>query len=224
MPLRRIFVLCILLTGALAFGWLRWRESSGREQSNATGTPEIMKLPVNFVQQKFDPASPPSDMPDMTPGERAECDSNFQSDAHVSGETRPTDATHATVTVTHVKITLKLNVTIWTPVGVSQHVIEHEDGHREISVYYYQTADKVAERIAATYMGKQADIAGADLDAEAKQALQQMASEITAEYNKELNPEPTQLLYDTITDHSRNGVVAEEAVTHALKNVSVEGY
>jgi hypothetical protein len=49
-----------------------------------------------------------------------------------------------------------------------------------------------------------------------------LAVEITEEYNRELNTEPTQLLYDTITDHSRNGVVAQEAVDHALKNVSME--
>jgi hypothetical protein len=49
-----------------------------------------------------------------------------------------------------------------------------------------------------------------------------MATEITEEYNKQLNPEPAQLLYDTITDHSRNEVVVKDAVAHALKNVSVE--
>jgi len=52
--------------------------------------------------------------------------------------------------------------------------------------------------------------------------LAQTATEITEEYNKELNPEPAQLLYDTITDHSRNEVVVKDAVAHALKNVSVE--
>jgi hypothetical protein len=49
-----------------------------------------------------------------------------------------------------------------------------------------------------------------------------MASEITEEYGKQLNPNPTQLLYDSITDHSRNEVVVQDAVDHALKNVSVE--
>jgi hypothetical protein len=38
----------------------------------------------------------------------------------------------------------------------------------------------------------------------------------------ELNPEPTQLLYDTITDHGRNEVVVRDAVAHALKNVTIE--
>ena len=97
-----------------------------------------------------------------------------------------------------------------------------EQGHRQISETYYQAADKVAERIAARYMGKQTDIEGADLNAEANQMLQQMAAEITDAYNKELNPNPAQLLYDSITDHARNEVAVQDAVAHALKNVSIE--
>jgi UDP-N-acetylmuramate-alanine ligase len=71
-------------------------------------------------------------------------------------------------------------------------------------------------------MGKQVEVTGADLNAESIMALQQMGAEITAEYDRELNPEPTQLLYDSITDHSRNEVVVQDAVDHALKNASIE--
>jgi hypothetical protein len=119
-------------------------------------------------------------------------------------------------------VTLQLNITIWTPTDVTQHVIEHEEGHRQISEYYYQSAGKLAQQIAAAYMGKQVDITGADLDAESSKLLQQTAAEITEEYNKELNPAPAQLLYDAITDHSRNDFVAKDAVAHALKNVAIE--
>lgn len=117
---------------------------------------------------------------------------------------------------------LQLQINIWLPAGATLVVVDHEDGHRQISEYYYQTADKVAERIAATYMGKQVDITGTDLDAESSKLLQQMATEITDKYNKELDPESTQLLYDNITDHGRNGVLAKDAVAHALKNVTIE--
>jgi len=221
LPLRRSIVLCVLL-GALIFGWLRWRDVSSRQQPGETPGPAIHKQPVNFTNRTFDPAAPPADMPPLTSGENAECDSDFLSKASVGGETRQTDATHGTVTITQIKVTLQLNITIWAPAGVAQHVIEHEEGHRQISEFYYQTADKVAERIAAPYMGKQVEITGTNLDAESNKLLQQMANEITEEYNKELNPEPTQLLYDTITDHSRNEVVARDAVVHALKNVTIE--
>jgi hypothetical protein len=221
LPLRRILVLCLLL-GLLILGWLAWRDAPSRRQVKEAAEPIISKQPVNFASRTFDPASPPSEMPPLTAGENAECVSDFSANANVSGLTRRTDATHGIVTVSQIKVALQLNVTIWVPAEVTPHVVEHEQGHRQISEYYYQTADKVAERVAATYMGKQVEVTGADLNAESIMALQQMGAEITAEYDRELNPEPTQLLYDSITDHSRNEVVVQDAVDHALKNAPIE--
>jgi hypothetical protein len=220
LPSRRTIMLCVLL-GVLIVGWVAWREVSSRRRAAETSVPTIIKQPVAFVNRTFDPAAPPADLPPLTTGESAECDSNFLSNADVGGETRQTDATHATLTVTKITVTLQLNITIWVPTGVSQHVIDHEDGHRQVSEYYYQSADKLAERIAATYMGKQVEISGTDLNAESSKMLQQMATEITDEYYKELNPGPTQLLYDSITDHGRNEVVVKDAVAAAIKNVAI---
>lgn len=218
---RRFILLCAFV-GAIIFGWFKWRErSTPRQPEDASGV-TINKRPVNFSNRTFDPSGIPADMPPMAPGEDAECDSNFQSNASVGGETRQADATHATVTVTQVKMTLQLNVTIWVPADVTQHVVEHEEGHRQISEYYYRAADTLARRIAARFIGKQVDVTGTNLDAESNKVLQQMATEITGEYNTELSPGPAQSLYDTITDHSRNGVVATDAVAHALKNVVIE--
>jgi hypothetical protein len=221
LPSRGLIVLCVLL-GVLILGWLTWRDLSSLRQLREAPVPTINKQPVAFANRTFDPAIPPTDMPPLAPGENAECDSDFQSNASVRGESRQTDATHATVTITQIKVTLQLNINIWVPTGVTQHVIEHEEGHRQVSEYYYQTADKLAERIAATYMGKQVEITGTNLGAESSKMLQQIATDITDEYNKELNPGPTQLLYDALTDHGRNEVVVKDAVAHALKNISIE--
>ena len=221
MSSRGLIAFCALL-GVLIFGWLTWRDFSSRRPLGEAPVPAIEKQPVAFASRTFDPATPPADMPPLASGESAECDSHFLSSASVRGESRQTDATHATVTITQIKVTLQLTITIWVPTGVTQHVIEHEEGHRQVSEYYYQAADKLAERIAATYMGKQVEITGTDLGAESNKMLQQMATDITDEYNKELNPGPTQLLYDAITDHGRNEVVVKDAVAHALKNASIE--
>jgi hypothetical protein len=119
-------------------------------------------------------------------------------------------------------LTLQLNITTWLPTQVSQHVIEHEEGHRQISEYYYQTADKIAERIAATFIGKQIDIAGTNQNVESSKALQQVATEITDEYDKELNTEPTQLFYDLITNHGVAEGVAKDAAAYAIRNIVIE--
>jgi hypothetical protein len=218
---RGLVVLCVLL-GVLIFGWLTWRGFSSRRQLREAPVPTINKQPVAIANRTFDPAAPPTNMPPLAPGESAECDSNFLSNASVRGESRQTDATHATITITQITVTLQLSINIWVPAGVTQHVIEHEEGHRQVSEYYYQTAGALAERIAATYMGKQVEITGTDLGAESSKMLQQMAADITDEYNKELNPGPAQLLYDAITDHGRNEVVVKDAVAHALKNTAIE--
>jgi hypothetical protein len=221
LPLRRLIVLCLLL-GVLIFGCLACRDSSSHLQPGETSAPAITKQPVAFASHTFDPAAPPANMPPLSANETAECDSDFLSSASVRGEPRQTDATHAALTITQVKMTLQLTINIWVPTGATQHVVEHEEGHRQISEYYYQTADKVAERIAAIYMGKQVEITGADLGAESTKILQQMAADITDEYKRELNPGPTQLLYDSITEHGRNEVVVKDAVAHALKNTTIE--
>jgi hypothetical protein len=212
----------IVVVPCVLTGMFGCRDNSLRQELRETSAPTIIRQPVNFAQRTFDPARPPSDMPPLSRGEEAVCDSDFLSSASVRGMTRQLDATHATLTVTQIKMTLQLDVTIWVPTNASQHVLDHEEGHRQISDYYYQTADKLAARIAAAYRGRQVDVTGADLDAESNKILNQLAAEITAEYNRELNPGPTQQLYDTITDHSRNGVVANDAVAHAIKNVIIE--
>jgi hypothetical protein len=217
-----VVLLFCVLPGALGLGLLGCRGDATSPQFEETPRPVINKQPVNFAKHTFDPAAPPSDMPALAPSENAACDSNFQSSASVSGQSRQTDAAHAMVRVTQIKVMLQLNITIWVPTDVSAHVLEHEEGHRQISEYYYQSADKIAERIAAKYLGRRVDVAGTDLNGESNKMLEQMAREITAEYNRELNPEPAQLLYDDITDHSRNEAVAKDAVAHALKNVAVE--
>ena len=217
---RGLTVRCVLLV-VLGSGWLALWGCSSRQLREASA-PTIIKRPVAFASRTFDPAAPPADMPPLSPGEGAECDSNFLSNASVRGETRQTDATHATVTITQISVTLQLNITIWVPSGATQHVMEHEEGHRQISEYYYRGADKLAERIASSYMGKRVDITGTDLSVDSNKVLQQAAAEINDEYNKELNPGPTQLLYDSITDHGRNDVVVKDAVDHAIKNAMIE--
>src|SRR6202171_5857693 len=218
---RRLIAPSVLLEVLLIVWLCCWALSCNRPLKEPPAV-TINKQPVNFARRTFDPANPPSDMPPLTQGENAACDSNFLSNASVAGETRQTDATHATVTVTHIKMNLQLNINIWLPNGVTEHVTEHEQGHRQISEYYYQTADKLQERIATRYVGKQVDITGTDLQLESNKFLQQTAAAIAADYNRELNPGPTQLLYDSITDHSRNEVVVKDGVAHAIKNVAVE--
>jgi hypothetical protein len=126
------------------------------------------------------------------------------------------------LTITKVMMTLQLQTNIWVPVDAPQTITDHEEGHREIAEYTYQSADQIAERIASSYIGKRVEVAGEDLDSASSQKLLEIATEITNAYTTQINNSPTQLLYDQITDHSRNGVIAKDAVDHAIKNAAVE--
>lgn len=219
MSLRRSILLLGFL-GVLFFGWLLWRNSVSSQQRKVTAAPTIVKQRATVSTRTFDPDNPPADMPPSIPGELAVTDSNFISDARVGGDALQVGASGAMVTITQITVTLQLNITIWVPINASQHVIEHEEGHRQISEFFYQTADKLAAQIASTYMGKTIRVTGSDTHAEITKLLQKLGAEITDEYNKELNPDPTQLRYDEITDHSRNEVDSKDAVAQALKEAA----
>jgi hypothetical protein len=183
---------------------------------------QITKLPAAYAAHKFDPAAPPANMPPLHPGEAAVCDADFIARSSVRGQPRRTDKTHAMLTITNVLMTLQLQTNVWVPIDAPPTITDHEEGHREIAEYSYQTADKLAERIAAAYIGKRIEVTGDDLDSASSQKLLEIATEITNEYTKEINNNSTQLLYDNITDHSRNGVLPKDAVAHAIANASVE--
>ena len=220
MQSRRLILLCLGLGIAIA-GLLIWRHFLPRSQQTMQPVLTIDRQPVAFANRRFDRHLPPADMPPLAYGEEAQCDSNFLSNTSVGGQSKKTDATHATVTITEIKMILHLRVTIWAPTDTTPHVIEHEEGHRQISEYYYQTADKLAGRIAAAYMGKQIEVSGANLKDEVDKALQQTATEINSEYSQDLNAGPTQEYFDSITDHGRNQTDANQAVTAAIENMKL---
>jgi hypothetical protein len=210
-------VVRFVLLGALAVAAVTLWHLSSRKPDLAASTPQIVKHAATVTRHTFNPAVPPADMPPLVAPETAQCDSDFISDASESGQSRKLDATHAEVTVTGVKVTLELKINIWVPEGATQQVIEHEEGHRQISEYSYHDADKVAEQIAAEHIGEKMSVSGSDLEAEINTALQKMGAEIAAEYNRKLNPNAVQQRYDDITDHSRYDIAASDAVARVLK-------
>jgi len=216
-PAIRYVMLAVLVVAVLAW----WRMASHSQPAASTPsnqpTAAVEKLPVFFATHTFDPAAPPADMPPLGAAETAECDANFISNANVSGTSKRLDARQAVVTVTGARITLQLEINIWVPQGATQQVIEHEEGHRQISEYYYRSAQEVAEKVAAEYTGKQISVSGSDLGAEINAALQKIGAEITAEYGERLNPNAAQQRYDDLTDHSRNDISASDAVARVLQ-------
>jgi hypothetical protein len=218
--LRRILLFCAIATMSLCA--CHSAPDASTPPPPQKDSVQITKLPAAYASHKFDPAAPSPNMPPLHPGEAAVCDADFIARSSVRAQPRRTDSTHAMLTITNVLITLQLQTNVWVPIDAPQTIVDHEEGHREIAEYYYQTADKLAERIAASYIGKRVDVTGPELDVALNQKLLEVATEINDEYTKEINSNSTQLLYDDITDHSRNGVIPKDAVDHAIKNAPIE--
>ncbi len=208
----RFALLGVLFIAAVAL----WQLSS-RKPEAAAAAPQIVKQAATVTRHTFDPVAPPVDMPPLVAPETAVCDTDYISDASVSGRSRKLDSTHAEVKVTGVKVTLELKINVWVPEGATQQVIEHEKGHQQISEHYYQDADKVAQRVAVEHIGETVSVSGSDLNAGINTALQKIGAEITEQYNRRLNPNAAQQRYDDITDHSRYDISASDAVARVLK-------
>ena len=214
--MRRTILPCVLLA-AIVVGGVGCRNQASSHPVEPAAAMSVQKHPPAFAIRTFDPAAPPADMPPMSGREVAFCDSNFVSTASVKGQPERIDGTHSTLTVIGVKVTLQLKITVWVPEGVTQHVMDHEQGHRQIAEHYYETADKVAGQIAASYVGRQVSVTGANLGEAISKELQRLSADITAEYNGKLNPGFAQQRYDDVTDHARNDVASSEAVAQVLR-------
>jgi len=183
---------------------------------------EIVKMPAQIGTRYFDPKRPPRDRPPLTGPEEAVCAGDFLSDASVGGQAMQTDATHAKATINRIKVTLRLNITTWLPNNPQKWIIEHEEGHRQISEYYYRNAEVIARRISEPYLGKTIDLSGADLRNALSAAIDKIKVEITNEYNRQMPVATTQDRYDTITEHGRKDIPVPDGVAQALKETSPE--
>jgi hypothetical protein len=77
--------------------------------------------------------------------------------------------------------------------------------------------DKLAEKIAAPYLGKQIQLTGPDFRGAMSKALDNTGTQITNEYTKELPVERTQQRYDALNDHGRNDMSAKDSMDRAIK-------
>lgn len=192
---------------------LCWAPSVQAEQPQV----EIVKMPAQIGTRYFDPKRPPQDRPPLRGPEEAVCEGDFLSDASVGAQAQMADATHAKATINRIKVTLQLNITIWLPNNPQKWTVEHEEGHRQISEYYYRNAETIARRAAESYLGKSVDISGNDLRRALSAAIGKIAEEITNEYNRQMPVETTQDRFDAITEHSRKDIPVTDAVAQALK-------
>jgi hypothetical protein len=184
------------------------------------GTPVI-------EHRTFDPKHPPSDMPKLNPNEAAVTQSFFGAESRVGGQViDQKDAGNgkatASIKIDSIQMTLKLRVTVWLPTNAVPKTVNHEEGHRKISEYYYKDAEKIAKAQADALIGKTVSGTGSTPESAGDNALKRAAEELGEKYLGQTDTPcaKAQDIYDQITAHGTNPVKEERAMKEAIARVS----
>jgi len=179
--------------------------------------------------RKFDRDHPPSDMPPLEPKEAAVTKSVFgiatQFSVQVISDEKRGGKTVAKVKVTSVTLDLSLKITVWVPTDAPKTIIDHEEGHRQISEYFYKDAEKIARNIAQKYVGQVYEAEGNDAESASRAALDKAISELSQKYMAETQNLSVRAneIFDEITQHSRNQRISvEKAVKESIERAKKE--
>jgi hypothetical protein len=177
---------------------------------------KVTRAPATVTTRMFDPKRPPADMPPLNRDEAAVTQTKFACGVKLEVEIAQAGDEKPTARIAGVDATLKLDVIIWLPVGVSAKIRAHEDGHRQISELYYAKAEQAARELAAKYVGKTLDIPGVE-PAQTQPIIERAANEFCGEYlgRIEVPSQAAQEKYDLITEHGRNRLSEKEAIRRA---------
>jgi len=178
---------------------------------------KITMLPVDVKYRTFDPRRPPPEMPQLKPSESALCAAEFLSSASVSGQAVQAGGASARLTVGRVEMTLQLHITIWLPPNPPSKLVEHEEGHRQIAQYFYESGDAIAKRVARPYIGKVIQLNGRDVREALTLALNKTGEEIMKAYKNQIPVERAEMRFDAITDHGRKAIPVPNAVAQAIR-------
>jgi hypothetical protein len=181
------------------------------------GEPQIQR-------HRFDPKNPPANMPALEKNEAAVTQSIFGIESafavEVLGEEKRGGKTVAKVKVDGVTVNLSLKIEIWNPTDAPKTIIEHEEGHRKLSEHFYEDAEKIAERLAKTYIGKVFSAEGVDGDAASKAAIEKALNELSQKYmgQTQVISARANIIFDEITRHGRNQrITVEKAMEQSIE-------
>jgi len=179
--------------------------------ANALGAAvEVNKAPPAVEHRKFERNNPPSDMPPLEPQEAAVTKSVFGIASEFSVQAMPEEKrgnkTLTRVKVTGVTLNLSLKITVWLPTDAPRTIVDHEEGHRQISEYFYKDADKIARVIAQKYMGRTYEAEGGDAEGASRAALDKAINELSQIYMAQTQNIAARAneIFDEITSHGRN--------------------
>src|SRR5205085_12121367 len=129
------------------------------------------------------------------------------------------------IKIAGVNVNLSLKITIWVSDDKPKVIVEHEEGHRQISEYFYKDTDKVARSIAEKYVGQTYEAEGGDMEAASRKALDKVLTELSQKYMGQTQVISVRAneIFDEITNHGRNQkVTVEAAVKQSIERAKKE--
>jgi hypothetical protein len=184
---------------------------------------KINRASPSVEHRKFDRDNPPKDMPPLEPQEAAVTKSVFgiatQFTVQSLPEGRRAGKTVANVKVVDVNVDLTLTVTIWVPSDAPKVIVDHEEGHRQISEYFYKDAQKIAREIAQKYIGQIYQAEGTDAEDASRGALDKAINDLSQKYMVQTQSLSVRanVIFDELTQHSRNQKISvEKAVKDSI--------
>lgn len=173
--------------------------------------------PAAIARRTFDPANPPAEMPRLEPPEIGQCVYEFscEMETHIQRPALPFGLARARVVRT--EITTRLDITLWTPTDGPEHVVIHEEAHREICEIYYRPAAEIARRLGEALVGTSLSSRARD-ERSIKAELQILQDQAIQAYLAETLTRcaVAQRRFDEITYHSRRDVSVREALAQAV--------
>jgi hypothetical protein len=184
------------------------------------------RAPV-IEHKKFQRDHPSKEMPPLEGDEAAVTKSIFGIESQFSVEIIPGEKlgrrTINRIKVAGVTVDLSLKITVWLPEDAAKVIIDHEEGHRQISEYFYRDSERIARSIAEKYIGQSYSAEGDD--AASIKALDKVQNEFLQKYMGQTQVVSARAneIFDELTDHGRNQkITVEDAIKKSIERAKKE--
>jgi hypothetical protein len=207
----------VFAAGAAAGAVVRARPARAQRAESGPAV-RVTRENAVITRAEFDPGRPPPEMPPLTPPESGVCKTTFELSAGVTYSAERLSSGMARLHVDGLEIVTKLRIDIFTVRNAPLKLRAHEEGHRAIAEYYYESSASIAETIGRRLIGTTYEGRGADDEAAQRDGFSKVIAEIERSYMARVRGPSAAAneRFDEITRHGLEPIDEREAVARAI--------
>lgn len=193
----------------------------GATFAQGTGVRVTRKPPV-VTRHEFDPRRPPPNMPPLNPPEAGVCSAMFEIDTRIGYAVQPKARGVLSIAPHSIDVVTGLELNIFTVIGASARLREHEEAHREISEHFYERADHIAHELALPLLERTFDGTGSSRAEAERDAFEKAVTGYNSAYfarTRNCSMQANQR-FDELTDHGRNSADVRASLERAIEEAS----